>query len=87
MKCQVCGSLADVHLTEIRGDKRFHYHLCSRHEGASDDGSVLPFTDEQNKRMLREQFESSITDPAALEHIKKAFPDIFEEPRPSGDAS
>ena len=43
---------------------------------------VRPFTDEQNTRMLREQLESSVTDPAALEQLKKAFPDLFADSPP-----
>lgn len=87
MKCQVCGDLADVHVTDIRDGKKYHYHLCSRHKSASGDGSVQPLSDEQEKRMLREQFESSIKDPATLEQIKRTFPEIFDDERAGGDPS
>ena len=37
--CQVCGATATVHLTEIRGGKRFEYHMCEEHAETLDNGT------------------------------------------------
>jgi hypothetical protein len=82
MNCQICEQPATVHVTEIRmrllrGAQRFHYHLCERHAGAQSDRSIKPISDEENRRLIREQLESSITDPAQLEQLKSAMPELW----------
>jgi protein-arginine kinase activator protein McsA len=82
MKCQVCEELATVHLTEIhmrsfRRSVRVHYHLCERHVTASEDGSVNPISDEEEKRSLREQLEATVTDAESLAKLKQTMPDLW----------
>lgn len=79
MNCQVCGGKATIHVTELRGNAKFHFQLCSQHERASTDGTAEPLSDAEHKRLVRDQLESSITDPALLVQFKNIFPDIFDQ--------
>lgn len=85
MKCQICGEISDVHVTEIRGDKKFHHFLCERHKNAWTEGSVQPLTAKEANQKMREEIESSDIDPAELSRLKEIIPELFNEPPDAGN--
>ena len=79
MICEVCGAEANVHLTVVRGGRKFRHDVCERHAVLKPDGS-LP-----GRQDKTEADSSAATSAAATLNVKTA-PGVFSDSKAIGDA-